>query len=119
MYFLSLLTIPYSQISNIWSFNTKFDGTMTSQHLVPVDDTTLEEELEVENLVLEEALTSTDEWGIEAVLPPTDDTGLKENVPPREDTVVMETIPPTDGTCLGKGEFCFEVCLLNRVRREA
>ena len=93
--------MPYLHISNTRSFNPNFDGTMPSQHLVPVDGPALEEALTADNPSLEEALTPTDYWGIEATLPPTDDTSLAETFQPREYTVVTATLPPMDGPGLG------------------
>ena len=119
MYFLSLLKMPYFHTRNIRSFNPNLDGTMPSQNLVPVDGPALEEALAADNLSLEEALTSTYDWVIEATLTPMDDTGLKETVPTREDPVVVATLPPTDGPGLGEEEVCFEVYFWKRARREA
>ena len=119
MYFLSPVTMAYFYTRKIRSFNPNFDGTMTSQHLVSVDGPALEDALAVDNPPLKEALTPAENWGIEATLPPTDDTGLEETVTPREDQVVIATLPPTDSPSLVEEEVCFEVCLLNRVQREA
>ena len=83
MYYLSLLTIPYLHIRNIRSLNINFDGTMPSQHLVPVDSPALKESLAVENPALKEVIAPMDNWRIEATLPPTDDTGPEETVLPR------------------------------------
>ena len=111
--------MPYFHIRKIRPLNPNFDGTMPSQHLVPVDGPALEEAPAVDNPSLEEALTSTYDWGIEATLPPMDDTGLKETVPPWEDPVVMEKLPPRDGPGIGEEGGCFDVCLLKRVHMEA